>query len=657
VADVQRELAAVRLPRGEMRAWMRIAAAVAAITALFAASYLYLHRTPKVTAKDTIVLADFENKTGDPVFDQTLRQGLAVQLERSPLLAVVSEQTIEQTLNFMRRPAGTPLRSEVAREICQRVGSAAVLEGSIASVGSQYVLWLRARNCRSGEALAEEQATAAKKDDVLGAVSRVVAQIRTQLSESLATIQDHAPLEQATTSSLEALMAYTMGNMLAHNRGGPAAVAHLRQAVAIDPEFAMAHAQLGFMLWNMGQTDLGSKEVHIAYDLRNRLSDRERRFVEMLYDRQVTGNLQKEMQTLEAWIQRYPNDQDALAIIGGWAAQGTGQYERGIQAGEEVMRRFPDMTYGYTATVHYISLDRFAEAERTLRRAADRNMKLPEMLVTRYYLAYLKGDQAGMDREIALAPGEHLEDWMAHHQALALARSGRMQQARAMWERAIASARQGDRREMSAIYEAAEAVCEAHFGKAAAAREHARIALTQGNGRDVVYAAAFALVLSGETAESQRLAADLEKRFPEDTPVQFEYLPVLSALASLAHRAPLDAVEQLKRAVPYDFAMPGTVFFAKFGGLYTVYVRGQAYLTAGRGQEAAAEFQKVLNHRGIVLADPIASLAHLQMGRAYVIAGNKDKAKSAYREFLDMWKDADPDLPVFKKASAEYGKL
>ena len=652
-AELQRELAAVSLPRRRLS----LAVALIAIVASCVAAYVYLHRPPKLTAKDTIVLADFENKTGDPVFDQTLRQGLAVQLEQSSFLTVVSEQSIAQALHFMNRPAGTALGPEVAREICQRTGSAAVLDGSITGVGNQYVLWLRARNCRSGDVLAQEQAVAEKKEAVLSALSRISAQIRTRLGESLATIQDHSTLEQATTSSLEALKAYTAGKMAIYARGGPAAIAHLQQAIAIDPQFAMAHAQLGFMLWNMGQTDLGAEEVRVAYGLRDHLSDQERRYILMLYDRQVTGNLQKEMQTLEAWVQTYPHDADALAIIGGWAALGTGQYERGIQTGEEVIRQFPDMSFGYAVTSHYLSLDRFAEAEDALRRAAARKLEIPEMLVGRYYLAFLKGDQAGMDREIARAPSEHAEDWMAHYQALVLARSGRMRQARTMWDRAIASAQQGGRAEMAGIYEAAEAVCEAHFGNWSAAKERARLAVKVAKGRDVVYAAAFALQLSGEPLESEKLAADLEKRFPEDTPVQFEYLPTLRALSSLAHGAPLEAVEQLQRAVPYDLAMPGTAFFAKFGGLYPAYVRGQAYLAAGRGQEAAAEFQKVLNHRGIVLADPVGTLAHLQLGRANVVSGDLTKAKSAYQDFLTICKDGDPDILVLKQAKEEYAKL
>jgi tetratricopeptide (TPR) repeat protein len=635
-----------------------MAAGGVAILALAAATgYLSLHRSPKLTPKDTIVLADFENKTGDPVFDQTLRQGLTVQLEQSPFLALFSDQQIQQALRFMNRPPETRLTPEVSREICERTSGSAVLEGSITGLGSQYVLWLRARNCRTGEVLTEEQAQAKGKEDVLNALSKIAIQIRTRMGESLSTIQQHStPLEQATTSSLEALKAYSAAKIAQYAHGGPAAIPHFQQAIAIDPEFAMAHADLGFMWWNLGQTDLGAEEVRRSYKLRDRVSDREKRYILMLYDREVTGNLQKELQTLEAWAQTYPRDYVAKGVQGGWVALGTGQYERGIQVGQELIQLDPDMPQGY-GVVHYLSLNRLTEAEDLLRRAAERKLEVPEMVVARYYLAFLKGDEAGMGREIARAPGEHAVDWMSHHQALVLARSGRMRQARSMWERAVALAQQAGRHESSAIYTAAEAVCEAHFGNLGAARTRARAALELAKGRDVEYAAAFALALSGDLSESQRLAADLEKRFPEDTPVQFEYLPTLYALSSLAGRVPSDAVERLQRAVPYDFAMPGTAFFARFGGLYPAYVRGQAYLEAGRGQEAAVEFQKVLDHRGVVLADPVGTLAHLQMGRAYVLLGDKTKAKNAYKDFLTLWKDADPDLPVLTHANAEYAKL
>jgi tetratricopeptide (TPR) repeat protein len=656
-SGLRKELASVTSERGA-RAVFGAAVAVAVAMALIAATYFYLHRAPKLTAKDTVVLADFENKTGDPVFDQTLRQGLAVQLEQSPFLSLASDESIKQSLRLMNRPVETPLTPEIAREICERTGSAAVLEGSIAVLGSQYVVWLGARNCRTGDALAQAQELAGTKEEVLNALSHVALQIRTRLGESLATIQEHStPLEQATTPSLEALKAYSAAEKAVFAYGFARAIPHLQRAIAIDPQFAMAHADLGFFYWNMGQTDLGAEETRKAYELRDRVSDRERLYILMLYDRQVTGNLQKELQTLETWVQTYPRDSHALTISGGWVAFGTGQYQRAIQVGERAIHLNPDMPFGYTVALHYLSLDRYTEAADALRRAAERKLELPEMLVTRYHLAFLQGDQAGMEREIARAPAEHSEDWMLHNQALVLARSGRMREARTMWERAVALAQQAGLLERAANYEAAQAVCEAHFGNAAAARTWARSALDHAKGRDVEYAAAFALALSGDSAGPQRLAEDLAKRFPEDTPVQFEYLPTLRALSALSQNAPLDAIERLETALPYDLAMPGTAFFAKFGGLYTAYVRGQAYLQAGRGVEAAAEFQKVLDHRGIVLADPVGALAHLQLGRAHLVSGDRTKAKSAYQDFLALWKDADLDIPILKQAKAEYAKL
>ena len=654
-AELQRALAGVSTPRRATR----MAVGAAAIVALCAAGYLYSHRAPKLTAKGRIVLAEFENRTGDAVFDLTLRQGLAVQLEQSPFLSLVSEDSIRQALRLMKRPLETRLTPEVAREVCERSASDAVLEGSIASLGNQYVLWLSTRSCRTGETLAQEQAQAGTKEEVLNALSRIAIQVRTRLGESLTTIQQHSkPLEQATTSSLEAFRAYSAARRAVYAHGQAAAIPHLERATALDPQFAMAHALLGFYSWNRGQTDFGAEEIRKAYELRDRVSDRERFYILMLYDREVTGNLQKELQTLESWAQMYPRDASAQGIIAGWGARGTGQYERGIRASQEAIRLDPDLPPPYSSlATHNLLLDRFAESADALRRAAERNVDVPEYTVTRYYLAFLKGDRAGMDRQIARARGQPVEDEMWHHEALVLARSGRMQQARAMWQRAVASAQQAGLLERAAIFQSAQAVCEAHFGNSTSAKQRARTALRLGQGRDVEYAAAFALALAGDSAVSQRLAADLESRFPEDTPVQFEYLPILRAFSALARGAPPDAVDRLQEALPYDFAMPGTGFIGKFGGGYPAYVRGQAYLAAGRGQEAAAEFQKILNHRGVVLADPISALAHLQLGRAYVVSGDKAKAKAAYQDFLMLWKDADPDVPVLKQAVAEYAKL
>jgi tetratricopeptide (TPR) repeat protein len=346
-----------------------------------------------------------------------------------------------------------------------------------------------------------------------------------------------------------------------------------------------------------------------------------------------------------------------FAVLAGWGTQGTGQYEKGIQATEEALRLNPDNPFSYVMAIHYFFLDRFAEAAGVLKRAAGRKLEIPEFLITRYYLAFVNGDSAGMEREVVRARGERIEDWMSHNQAMVLAQSGQMRLAHTMWERAIAMAQQAGRVENAALYYAAEAVCDAHFGYAAAASERAHLALKLAKSRDVEYAAAYALSLAGDSSGPQKLASDLEKRFPEDTPVQFEYLPTLGALSALAHRAPSDAVERLQRTLPYDFALPGTAFFAKFGGLYPAYVRGRAYVEAHQGREAAAEFQKILDHRGIVYADPVGTLAQLQIGRAYGLSGEKAKARDAYARFLNAWKDADRDIPILKQAKAEYATL
>jgi DNA-binding winged helix-turn-helix (wHTH) protein/tetratricopeptide (TPR) repeat protein len=638
--------------------WLAVVAGVLLALAVGSAGFFFFRHRSALSAKDTIVLADFANSTGDPVFDGTLRQGLAVELEQSPFLTLVSDQRIQQTLRLMGQPPDARITPQIASDLCQRTQSAAYLTGSIVSLGSQYVLGLKAVSCPSGDILAEEQETASGKEQILEGLDKAAGKLRKKLGESLSTVEKFdTPLEQATTPSLDALKAYSAARSTILTHGGPAAIPDLQRAIAIDPQFAMAYADLSISYWNMGQTDLSSGYTLKAYELRDRVSDRERLWILFLYDRQVTGNLPRELQTLESWVQRYPRDWIAYAVMAGWGTLGTGQYEMGIQAGKEALRLNPDAAYSYAFAQHYLFLNRFPEAADIMQRAASRNLEIPEMLIFRYYLAFLNGDPAGMEREITRAPGEHAEDWMSHNQALVLARSGQMRQARSMWERAVAMAEQAGNREGAARYEAAEAVCEALFGNNEAAKGRVQAALKLAKDRDVEYAAAFALALSGDSSEAQRLGGDLEKRFPEDTPVQFEYLPTLRALFALAHQAPLDAAEQLQKALPYDFALPGTAFFAKFGGLYPAYVRGEAYMRAGKGKEAAAEFQKILDHRGVVLADPVGALAHLQLGRAYVLMGDNAKAKTAYQDFLALWKDADTDIPILQQARAEYVKL
>lgn len=618
------------------------------------------HSVAKPARPITVVLGEFENKTGDSVFDGILREGLSVQLQQSRFLTLVSDQQVQQVLRFMNRPPETRLTPEVAQEICERTDGTAVLEGAIASIGSQYILSLHARNCRTGDILGQEQAQAGNKEEVLTVLTAIAVRIRARLGESLSNIRQHStPLEKATTSSLEALKAYSAARSAVFARGFAAGIPHLQRAIAIDPQFAMAHADLGFFCWNMGQTDLGAKYVAKAYELRDRVSDRERLFILFLYDRQVTGNLQKELETLESWAQTYPGDFMPWSVLGGWGTQGTGQYQRGIDATEVALRLNPDLAPAYGSLVaHNLGLGRVAEAAAALQRAAERKLENPLLLVSRYYLAFLEGDEPGMKREVERAHGNlEAEDWMSHNQALVFARAGQMRNARVLWRHTIERTQQTGHRERAAIYRAAQAVCEAHLGNRDLAKESARAAVALAQGRDVVYAAAFALALAGESSESQRMAEDLDSRFPEDTPVQFEYLPTLRALFALEEKAPLEAVDRLQAALPYDLAMPGTAFFAKFGGLYPAYVRGLAYLEAGRGWEAAAEFQKVLDHRGIVLADPIGTLAHLQLGRALGLLGERDRAARAYQDFLAVWKHADADILLLEHARAEHGKL
>jgi len=613
-----------------------------------------------LTEKDTIVLADFTNTTGDPVFDGTLRQGLSVQLEQSPFLSLVSEQRIRQILPLMTKPPDARITPDIAREICERTASAAVLEGSISSLGSQYVLGLRAKTCRTGDVLAEEQAQAAKKEDVLRVLGQVAIKFRSSLGESLTTVEEHnTPLEKATTPSLDALKAYTTAFQVSFATGYSDALPFFRRAVEIDPEFAMAYASMGLMYSALGESVQAIENTTKAYQLRDRAGDRERFFITSLYDRQVTGNLERELRTLRSWAQTYPRDRDAHGLQSGFAMQGLGQYEKSIEEANISLGIDPDFTHGFlNAAFSYFYLDRFAEAEQALQRAIEHKREPPEIVVLRYYLAYVNGDASGMDRAAALANGKpDAEDSMLHSEALVRSRSGQLRQAGRMSQRAVEIALRAGQRERAATYKAGEAVWLAWFGNAPAARRTAMAELELSQGRDVEYAAAFALARAGDLARAQSLADDLQKRFPEDTSVQGNYLPTLGALFALHNRDPQKAIELLQANVPYELAMPAIASNAFFGGLYPVYVRGEAYLDNRQFAEAAAEFQKILDHRGIVFGDPVSAMARLQLARIDVLTGDKAKAKSAYQNLQTIWEKADPDIPIVDLAKQEASKL
>ncbi|MCC6391379.1 MAG: protein kinase, partial [Bryobacterales bacterium] len=622
---------------------------------------------PKLTEKDTIVLADFENKTGDPVFDDTLRQGLAVELQQSPFLSLIGDQQVQKTLALMDRPKDARLTGEVAREICVRTGSAAILEGSITSLGSQYVLGLRATGCTTGSILDQEQAQAARREDVLNTLSQIARRFRTRVGESLATVEKHStPLWDATTPSLEALKAYTAGHKEGFSAGPAVTIPSYRRAVEIDPQFAMAWANLGLDYSSIGESELAAESTIKAWQLRDRVSDWERFFIDFLYDRQVTGNLEKAYQTLELWYQTYPRGGDReppnpQELLAGLSTRGTGRFERAIEMAQKTIAAHPDIFIGYGSLAYsYTFLDRLTEAEGILQRASElKKVGSPSLMVFRYKIAVLKGDKDQMERAVALARGKHgAEHWMAHAEALALARIGRLRDARRSSNRAVELALQEEAREEAASYRAARAVWEAICGNAAEGKRTSLAALELSKGREVQYAAGLALALAGDSSRSEALAAGLEKRFPEDTFVKFTYAPVLHASAALGLGKPTESIERLQIALRYELAANGLNFAHHYlGGLHSAYVRGGALIAARRYAEAAAEFQKILDHRGAVGLDPIGPLAYLQLGRVLALSGDKARAKAAYDDFLALWKDADPDVPILKEAKEEYSRL
>jgi tetratricopeptide (TPR) repeat protein/predicted Ser/Thr protein kinase len=644
---------------GIAKRWKMIVPAAAAVLALSLAGYFYFHRAPKLTDKDTIVLADFANTTGDPVFDGTLRQGLAVQLGQSPFLSLVSEERIRKTLRLMGQPADARLTPEVGLEICERSGGAAVLDGSISSLGSQYVLGLRAKNCRTGDVLDEEQAQAARKEDVLDALSQIATKFRTRVGESLTAVEKHdTPLEEATTPSLEALKAYSAALKVHRLTGSAADLPLFKRAIEIDPKFAMAYATLGHVYGEIGESDLSAESTSKAYELRDRASDAEKFFITLSYDFRVTGNLERAQQTCEAWARTYPREANAHGFLG-TIDEVTGKYEKMVEEAKRTIALDPDFAIAYAGlAAGYEALDRLGEAENTLQRASERKLESPDLVFMRYDLAFLRDDKAGMERAAAQGQGKSgVEDLISDKEAFVLAYSGHLQQARRMSRRAVDLAQQAAQRETAALYETAAALWEAFFGDAPAARQGAIAALKLSKDREVEYGAAFALAVAGDSSRCQTFADDLEKRFGEDTSVRLSYLPALRALLALNRGEPSKAVELLQIARPYDLGTPRSSIHGFFGGLYTVYVRGEAYLAARQGAEAAAEFQKILDHRGIVVSDPIGALAHLQLGRALVLSGDKVKAKTAYQDFLTLWKDADPDIPIFLQAKTEYARL
>src|ERR1700690_1873993 len=640
------------------------------LVALLAAGGLYYrsHRSKPLTDKDTIVLADFANSSGDAVFDDTLKTALSVALNQSPFLNVLSDNKVAATLKLMSRPADTKLTPEVTRELCQRAGSKAYLAGSIASLGSQYVLGLKAVNCQSGEPLAEEQVTAASKEKVLDALGKAASKLRTELGESLATVQKFdVPLAEATTSSLEALKAYSLGENAYHEKGGAAALPYHQRAIELDPNFAMGYWAVGDDYFSLAEIWRASEYYTKAFQLREDASQREKLTIATIYYLTVTGELDKAVQTYQEEIESYPRSVTAYINLGVALAE-QGQYEKATETTRQALRLAPDDNYYANVTNFALALQRFDEARQSIHEAQAR--KLDDFLFHNalYALAFLEADSTAMVEQQHWFVGKL--DYENFGLALASdteAYAGHLGKARELTKRAVDSAIRAHSKENGAIWQENAAMEQAAYGNPAEARQSAAEALKLApTSQGVEVEAALAFAMAGDAARADSLAQDLGKRFPLDTQMQSLWLPAIQAQLALDRKNPAAALNALQAAgPPIELGQIG--FVANISCLYHVYVRGEAYLAAGQGSAAAAEFQKIIDHSGIVWNCWTGALAHLGVARANALEARtvqgadadlaRSRALAAYKDFLTLWKDADPDIPILKEAKAEYAKL
>lgn len=637
--------------------WLWLGAGIAAAVLIVVGFFKFrTHSRPALSETDTILLADFANKTGDPVFEDALKQAVSVQLSQSPYLNILSDAKIRGTLRLMTRPAETKLTPDVAREVCKRSGSKAYIAGSIASLGSQYVIGLEAVNCQSGDALAREQVAAQGKERVLGALDSATAKLREKLGESLKSVQKFdTPLAEATTASLEALQAYSLGTT-DRQVNDAKALPSLKRAIELDPEFASAYEALGVCYYNLGQTGLGRENFTKAFQLRDRVSEREKFVIAARYYEYVTGDLHKAIETYQLWAESYPRLPTAHANLGSLYGS-IGQYERAIPESEEAVRLEPDAGAHYSNLVlDYAALEQYDDAEKIYKQALARQIEDPILRVNWFGVAFVKGDQAEMDRLMAWSAGKpEAEDNFLAAKSDTEAFQGHLEQARVYSREAVASAVRSDQKETAAEWKMDEAATEAEFGNFEIARREAAATLAASPNHDTQILAAVAFARAGDPAGAQKIAGELSKNYPLDTLVNEYWLPVIRAAIEISRNNPTKAVDIAAVAVPYELASPQT--WPGIGGpFYPAYLRGQAFLLLRRGADAAKEYQKLLDHRGFMLACPLAALARVGLARAYVLQGDDAKARGAYQEFFTLWKDADPGIPILKQAKAEYDK-
>ncbi len=639
------------------RAHLRRALLVAAacIPIIVIGMYWSTRKVSALNEKDTIVVADFHNHTADKVFDDTLKTALSFQLEQSPFLNVLSDQRAATALRLMDRPVEQPVIGEVARELCLRTNSKAVVAGSIAAVGEHYLIELKATNCQTGDTLASAEAEAESLNKVLTALQQASNRLRTSLGESLASVRKFdQPLEEATTSSLDALQSFTEGRKIQVQAGGQAAIPYFKRAIELDPSFAMAYLDLGLAYSNLNETKLAFQNLQQAYELRSRLSQRERLGIEAHYYGLATGDLGKAIQVATEWSQSYPGDYVPRANLASFNIP-LGQYEKAAAEMRESLRLAPaDVDFSNLIGI-YVALNQLDKAEAVLEELRARKRDGPYMPYEYWYcLAFLKNDNATMARLLAGAMGTGFEGTMLSVQSDTDAFRGNFAAARELSQRAVESSRRAGAAEMAGAWRANEALREAEVGNFARARQRAAEALALSDGQSVRILAALALARAGDIAQAQKLAAQLDREAPENTIVQGYWLPSIVAATELSNRSPDRAVTALESAASYELGSQGPF---ELGPMYPIYLRGVAFLQVGNAQAAAAEFQKMIDQPGIAGNFVLAALAHLQLARAEAMMGNKAAASQAYHDFLTLWKDADPDLPIYQQAKAEQAKL
>jgi serine/threonine protein kinase/tetratricopeptide (TPR) repeat protein len=635
--------------------WTIVVPAVLLLVALVAGGFYWRSRkSVKLTEKDTIVLADFANTTGDPVFDDSLRQALAAQLGQSPFLNILSDGKVRATLQLMGRSPDQRVTQSMAQEICQRDGGKAVLAGSIAQVGSTYNVILNAVNCSSGDTFASSSARSDSKDHVLDTLGKVGSEIRGKLGESLSSIEKfNVPIEAATTSSLEALKAYSLGQQTNYGRGDAESISFFKQAITLDPNFAVAYTKLGVIYNNLGQAGLGIENIKKAYELRDRTSEREKLYITAHYFNEVTGELDKALENYLLWEREFPKDFIPYLNAGSIYAT-LGQYEKGISETRLSQQVEPNDVIVYSNLAgSYLNVNRLDEAKSIFDQALAIKLDDPSLRSGMYSLAFLQNDPAGMQKQVEWSTGKPgAEDQILSQDSDTKAYFGHLTKARELSRRAVESASHNGAKETAAIWQGNAALREAEFGDSGPARQDAQAALDLASTRDVEILAAMTFARIGDAPRALALADKLNKDFPVSTMQQFYWQPTIRAQIELSRNNSDKVIALLQTTAPYELGGPSPI-----ASLYPVFVRGQAFLRERQGAQAATEFRKLIDHRGIVQNLPLGALSQLNLGRAYVLQGDTAKARAAYQDFFALWKDADPDIPILKEAKAEYAKL